>query len=252
VGRLQRPGQPGQGQSVVLLPGHYRVFATVDTANSAFWTKLAADSYTLLAQYQAAMNGLVPEWGLQRRPHRLRYLRLQRLPHALAVAMDYMWFCTPEAKTFLQKIGTFVDGKGGVTSTGYANNSAFVGAFADSGIAVSQAKIDAYVNPGWAPPAWTTRLISRALCAGCTSWSRAASFCRASRDQKIDAPIRGRPGASPVRTRRAGYAQDDERVEAAARAPTSKISRVMCKRAVGANGARAVAAESTSVVSPQW
>jgi hypothetical protein len=60
--------------------------------------------------------------------------------------MDYMWFCTPEAKTFLQKISTFVDGKGGVTSTGYANNSAFVGAFADSGIAVSQAKIDAYVK----------------------------------------------------------------------------------------------------------
>ena len=57
-----------------------------------------------------------------------------------------MWFCTPEAKTFLQKISTFVASKGGVTSTGYANNSAFVGAFADSGIAVSQAKIDAYVK----------------------------------------------------------------------------------------------------------
>ena len=60
--------------------------------------------------------------------------------------MDFMWYCTPEARAVLEKFSKFVDGKGGVTKTGYANNSAFVGGFADSGIAISQAKIDAYVK----------------------------------------------------------------------------------------------------------
>jgi hypothetical protein len=60
--------------------------------------------------------------------------------------MDFMWYCTPEAKTVLEKFSKFIDGKGGVAKTGYANNSAFVGAFADSGIAISQAKIDSYVS----------------------------------------------------------------------------------------------------------
>jgi endo-1,4-beta-D-glucanase Y len=145
-GGCSDPGNKGKVNPSYFSPGHYRVFATVDTANAAFWTQLAGDSYTLLAQYQTAMNGLVPEWGYNdgRIDSATYDYNACRTPWR--VAMDYMWFCTPEAKTFLQKISTFVDSKGGVTSTGYANNSAFVGAFADSGIAVSQAKIDAYVK----------------------------------------------------------------------------------------------------------
>jgi endo-1,4-beta-D-glucanase Y len=144
-GGCSDPGNKGKVNPSYFSPGHYRVFATVDTANAAFWTQLAADSYTLLAQYQTAMSGLVPEWGYNDGRVEGGYdYNACRTPWR--VAMDYMWFCTPEAKTFLQKISTFVDGKGGVISTGYANNSAFVGAFADSGIAINQAKIDAYVK----------------------------------------------------------------------------------------------------------
>jgi endo-1,4-beta-D-glucanase Y len=127
-------------------PGHYRVFATIDTANGDYWTKLVADSYTLLAQYQAKMNGLVPEWGYNDGRIESSSYDYNACRTPWRIAMDYMWYCTPEAKTFLQNVSTFVDGKGGVANTGYAKNSAFVGAFADSGIAISQAKIDSYVK----------------------------------------------------------------------------------------------------------
>ena len=127
-------------------PGYYRVFATVDTSNATFWKQLASDSYTLLAQYQTAMNGLVPEWGYYDGRVESNTYDYNACRTPWRIAMDYMWFCTLEAKTFLTKISSFVDGKGGVTKTGYANNSAFIGAFADSGIAIGQAKIDSYVK----------------------------------------------------------------------------------------------------------
>src|SRR5450631_8175 len=131
-------------------PCHYRAFATLDTGNADFWLKLAADSYKLLAQYQDKMNGLVPEWGYYDGRTEGDYgYNACRTPWR--IAMDYMWYCTPDAKTFLQKVSSFVDGKGGVANTGYpagesTTNSAFLGAFVDSGIAVSQAKIDSYVK----------------------------------------------------------------------------------------------------------
>jgi hypothetical protein len=131
-------------------PGHYRAFAMLDTGNADFWLKLAADSYKLLAQYQDKMNGLVPEWGYYDGRTEGDYgYNACRTPWR--IAMDYMWYCTPEAKTFLQNVSSFVDGKGGVANTGYpagesTTNSAFLGAFVDSGIAVSQAKIDSYVK----------------------------------------------------------------------------------------------------------
>jgi len=135
-------------------PGYYRVWAQVDTANAAFWKQLATDTYTLLAELQAipALSGLVPDWadatnGTQWYGSTYGYDAC-RTPWRIAV--DYMWFCTPEAKTFLGKIGAYVDGKGGVTSVPFDKNSAFIGAFADSGIAISQAKIDNYEN------AWMT------------------------------------------------------------------------------------------------
>jgi len=127
-------------------PGYYRAFATVDTANADFWTKLAADSYTLLAQYQKAMNGLVPEWGFSDGSAESSSYDYNACRTPWRVAMDYMWYCTPEAKTSLELFSKFVDGKGGVTKTGYANNSAFIGAFANSGVGISQSKIDTYVK----------------------------------------------------------------------------------------------------------
>ena len=145
-GGCSDPGNKGKTNPSYFSPAYYRVFATVDAANADYWKKLATDSYTLLAQYQKAMNGLVPEWGYNDGRVESNSYDYNACRTPWRIAMDYMWFCTPEAKTFLQNVGTFIDGKGGVTKTGYANNSAFVGAFADVGVALSQAKIDSYVG----------------------------------------------------------------------------------------------------------
>jgi len=142
------PGNMGKVNPSYFAPGYYRVFALVDTANAAFWTKLAADSYTLLAQYQSAMSGLVPEWGFfdgTIKPGDDVYsYNACRTPWRIAV--DYLWFCTPEARTFLQGISGYVDSKGGVASVPFDKNSAFLGAFALSAMPLGQTKLDAYVT----------------------------------------------------------------------------------------------------------
>jgi hypothetical protein len=60
--------------------------------------------------------------------------------------VDYAWFGTAAAQTFLQNVSSYVDGKGGIGSLSFDKNSAFLGPFALSGTAVSQAKADAYLN----------------------------------------------------------------------------------------------------------
>ena len=133
-------------------PAYYRVFATVDTANAAFWIKLAGDSYTMLAQYQTTMGGLVPEWGfVDGRTDGGPYAyNACRTPWRIAV--DYLWFCTPEARTFLQGVSAYVDGHGGIAGVPFDKNSAFLGAFALSGMPLGQAKLDAYVSAWLAAP----------------------------------------------------------------------------------------------------
>ncbi len=126
-------------------PGYYRVFAAVDTANAAFWTKLAADSYTLLAQYQATMGGLVPEWGFVNGTTDGRPYGYNACRTPWRIAVDFFWFCTPEARTFLQGISSYVDAHGGVAGVPFDKNSAFLGAFALSAMPLGQTKLDAYV-----------------------------------------------------------------------------------------------------------
>jgi endo-1,4-beta-D-glucanase Y len=140
------PNNMGKVNPSYFAPGYYRVFATVDTANAAFWIKLAADSYTLLAQYQATMAGLVPEWGFVNgttESNPTYGYNACRTPRRVAV--DYLWFCTPQAATFLQGISTYVDGHGGVAGVPFDKNSAFLGAFALSAMPLGQTKLDAYV-----------------------------------------------------------------------------------------------------------
>ena len=144
------PGNAGKVNPSYFAPGYYRVFATIDTANAAFWTKLAADSYTLLAQYQAAnqatMGGLVSEWGfVDGRTDGSPYgYNACRTPWRIAT--DYFWYCTPEARTFLENVSTYVDGHGGVSGVPFDKNSAFLGAFALSAMPFGQGKLDGYVN----------------------------------------------------------------------------------------------------------
>jgi endo-1,4-beta-D-glucanase Y len=147
------PGNAGRVNPSYFAPGYYRVFATVDTANATFWTKLAADSYTLLTQFQAAnqaMGGLMSEWGfVDGRTDGSQYgYNACRTPWRIAA--DYFWYCTPEARTFLEGVSGYVDGHGGVSGVPFDKNSAFLGAFALSAMPLGQSKLDTYVN------AWLT------------------------------------------------------------------------------------------------
>jgi len=144
-GGCSDPNNMGKVNPSYFAPGYYRVFALVDTANAPFWTKLAADSYTLLAQYQALMGGLVPEWGFVNGTTDGSPYGYNACRTPWRVAVDFLWFCTPEARTFLQGISTYVDAHGGVAGVPFDKNSAFVGAFALSAMPLGQTKLDAYV-----------------------------------------------------------------------------------------------------------
>jgi endo-1,4-beta-D-glucanase Y len=139
---------PGRVNPSYFAPGYYRVFATVDTANAAFWIKLAADSYTMLAQYQAKTGGLVSEWGFVDGTTDGSAYGYNACRTPWRIAVDYFWFCAPEARTFLQGVSTYVDGHGGISGVPFDKNSAFLGAFALSAVPLGQSKLDAYVN-GW-------------------------------------------------------------------------------------------------------
>jgi endo-1,4-beta-D-glucanase Y len=144
-GGCSDPNNMGKVNPSYFAPGYYRVFATIDTANASFWLKLASDSYTLLANYQSQMNGLVPDWANVNGTLGGGYgYNACRTPWR--VAMDYLWNCTPAAKTFLDKVSAYVDSQGGVGTVPFDKNSAFLGAFALSGMAVSQSKLDTYVS----------------------------------------------------------------------------------------------------------
>jgi endo-1,4-beta-D-glucanase Y len=126
-------------------PGYYRVFAQHDTANTEFWNKLADDSYTLLADYQSRMNGLVPEWAWLDGSIENNYgYNACRTPWRMAT--DYAWFGNSDAQTFLQNVSSYVDSQGGVANVPFDKNSAFLGAFALSGIAIDQATFDSYYS----------------------------------------------------------------------------------------------------------
>ncbi len=164
-----RPGDAanngGKGEGVVnpsyFATGYWRAWATY--TGDAFWNQLATDAYAMLAQFQAlsipdALNvnytgALVPDWGTSQgqNPNNNKYwYDACRTPWRVAV--DYVWFGTGAAQTFLQNVSGFIESKGGLASyasalnPGGAGNSAFIGAFALSGMAVSQAKADEYLN----------------------------------------------------------------------------------------------------------
>jgi hypothetical protein len=137
----------GQFNPSYFSPGYYRVFAQYDAANAAHWIKMADDSYNLLATYQSQMDGLVPEWAwLDGNTENNYGYNACRTPWR--VATDYVWFCTPAAKTFLDQVVSYVDSHGGIAGVPFDKNSAFLGAFAVAGVADSQAKLDTYV-PLW-------------------------------------------------------------------------------------------------------
>ena len=153
-----RPGDAanngGKGEGVVnpsyFAIGYWHVWATY--TGDASWNKLATDAYAMLKSYQTltisnSTGALVPDWGNSagQNPNGSGYYYdACRTPWRVAV--DYAWFGTAEAQTFLTNVSQFVDSKGGIANVPFDKNSAFFGAFALSGMAVSQAKADAYIN----------------------------------------------------------------------------------------------------------
>jgi endo-1,4-beta-D-glucanase Y len=148
-------------------PAYYRAFAAAKPDQAAFWNKLAADSYTQLARADNDATGLVPNWsnmsggaGCAGKEYGDRYgYDAARTPWR--VATDYVWYGTPAAKAWLDKIVTWVDeplaqnGGGGIVSIGDMyrldgvrertnRNSTFTGGFALAAMAHSQAKADQF------------------------------------------------------------------------------------------------------------
>ena len=152
-------------------PGYYRAFAVYQPDAAAFWNKFADDSITLLLDYQQEAGGaLMGEWAYTDRLADTSYgYNACRTPWRVAV--DYAWWGTAGAQTYLANVAAYVDSHGGVANVPFDKNSAFLGAFALSGIATDQC--DAY-HQSWMSGAQyddryfqaTLRVLALALMAG--------------------------------------------------------------------------------------
>jgi len=128
-------------------PGYYRVFAAKFAAQAEQWNQLLEKSHALYASYQA-MFPLVPDWD--NHPYgdeaSLDHYNYDACRTPWRVATDYAWSGDSRSSAFLENVASWVDGNGGIGSPGgKANNSAFNGAFALSGV-TDAAKLDAYVS----------------------------------------------------------------------------------------------------------
>ncbi len=147
-------------------PGYYRVFAKVVTADATFWNKMADDTYTFLNLTTHATSGLTHDWdtnGSGGCGNTSMWYGYDAARTPWRIATDYVWWGTPAAKTWLDKITGFVSSTVGGTNlrnikpdgfdssgsdildgTNGKGNSVFVGAFATGAIATSQADSDAF------------------------------------------------------------------------------------------------------------
>ncbi|HEY5962042.1 MAG TPA: glycosyl hydrolase family 8 [Polyangiaceae bacterium] len=117
-------------------PGYYRAFAQYQASQASFWNKFADDSIALLLTYQskATDGALMGEWAYVDKLADTNYgYNACRTPWRVAV--DYAWWGTADAKTYLANVSKYVETKGGVANVPFDMNSAFLGPFALSGIA---------------------------------------------------------------------------------------------------------------------
>jgi endo-1,4-beta-D-glucanase Y len=142
-------------------PGYFRAFGSF-TSDAAFWNAVADDSYKTLNALANGTTALVPNWGHTDRsaPHgecartdaTLYGYDAARTPWRVAV--DYRWWGTPAASTYLGKIVAFAKGKG-IDAVGDRYNldgsvvSSFhtpvtVGAFANATVASDGATANAF------------------------------------------------------------------------------------------------------------
>jgi len=154
-------------------PAYYRAFALFQPSQASFWNKFADDSMKLLLAYQKDAGGaLMGEWGYTDRLADTNYgYNACRTPWR--VAMDYVWWGTTDAKTFLTNVSTYLDAKGDWTKPDFPGdeNSAYLGPFALSGIATG--KCDTYYQSWMAAAKYddryfqgTLRVLAMVLMAG--------------------------------------------------------------------------------------
>ena len=151
-------------------PGYYRAFANFLTnqADKDFWKKLADDTYPILSAGANGSTGLVKNWtsnsggtaacaSSYNNPDDFGS-DAARTPWRIAT--DYVWWGTPAAKTFTDKLTTWVKGKGIATiglwykvdgsQSGHpdaAKHSVInLGAFACGAVSYDQATVDEFAG----------------------------------------------------------------------------------------------------------
>lgn len=149
------------GNASYQAPAYYRAFG-LHTGDTAYWNKAAEDSYHYLLTKMNQTTGLVSDWMV---PNQLQCSAkgegdfhgwdASRVPWRIAT--DYAWWGISDAKSYSEKISSFVDGKGGIHGTAPGHHldgrdyggdavATFAGAFASSGIAINQSTVDTYFN----------------------------------------------------------------------------------------------------------
>jgi endo-1,4-beta-D-glucanase Y len=145
-------------------PGYYRVFAQAFPDDAAFWNKMADDTYGFLELASNPTTGLASDWapsGTAECDKATDFVGYDGVRTSWRVDTDYVWFGTPAAKSWLDRVTTFAQTSIGVDKLGDlrdgfftdgseimgpagAGNSAFVGAFAVGAMSMSQEVADAY------------------------------------------------------------------------------------------------------------
>jgi endo-1,4-beta-D-glucanase Y len=171
--RLLRPGDTFGGRDCLnasyFAPAYYRVYAErpAQSSRKAGWLKLAADTYTLLDRFAHDTTGFVPNWSdangntSETGPSGCNWYTdadifgSDGIRTPFRIAVDYLWFGTPEAKSLLNKMSGFIASEGIQTigrkfeldgaPFGTPEHSIIsVGAFADAAMADSQAVLDEF------------------------------------------------------------------------------------------------------------
>lgn len=101
-----------------LAPAYYRAFAKHVSADADFWNKAAEDTYELLAKASNSATGLVRNWGSVSGGSATSdcfnaYKRADSYGSDAArtpwrIATDYLWYTTPKAKAWTDKVSQWV------------------------------------------------------------------------------------------------------------------------------------------------
>lgn len=161
-----------------MAPAYYRAFAKQVAADAEFWNKAADDTYELLAKASDATTGLVRNWGSANGGQatdecNTTYKRAGSYGSDAArtpwrIATDYLWFGTAKAKSWNDKVTTWVksqgvkniiqwynlDGTPDMQSSTWNNHSAVnVGPFSVGAMTFDQATVNEFAAELLAIPA---------------------------------------------------------------------------------------------------